>query len=228
MKNTRLIWLIEEDSSLQERYARTFGFYYRLRHIFKISDLIDILRAHAENPDHDNIENPSLIISEVKFTDGLLIEAKAFKDFFDPYLKKTIITSSSDDKDMIRFCLKNDIIDYLVKPINIAELAVKVEKHMSNINNQSPDKEDFIINDFTSDLTMKEIKILYLFFQNKDYKTSRKEINQTVWKEANVQRKTIDVHIFNLRKKMKNKGYNIEYSDNYWILKKIEAKELNE
>ena len=220
MKNTKLIWLIEEDAGLQEQYARAFGFYYRLRHVYTFSQLIDLLKSRAIES-----ENPALIISEVKFKDGLLVEAKSFKDIYDPYLKKTIIISSSDDKDMIRFCLDKDIIDYLVKPINIAELAVKVENRMSKIREwlpDYPDGEDFVMNDFAADLTLTERQILYLFFQSKDHRISREYIHQRVWKESVVNPKTLDVHIFNLRKKLRPKGYTIKHADGHWNLQKDE------
>ena len=216
MRNNWLIWFIDGDSCLQEKYSRAFGFHYRLRHIQSISDLIDITK------DKDNKESPALIVSEVKFSDGLLIEAEEFKSFFSTYLDRTVITSSSDDKDMIRLCLKNNIIDYLVKPINMAELSVKIENHMDVLIKGHPTihKDGFILSEFTSDLTLTEQKILWLFFQNEELKINRDEINQIVWKTTIVQPKTIDVHLFNLRKKMKNKGYDIEYFNQHWKLKK--------
>lgn len=60
-------------------------------------------------------------------------------------------------------------------------------------------------------LTVKELQIFTILFKNFNQYVSRKKIFEEAWKGTNVSTKTLDVHLFNLRKKIINSGLRIRF-----------------
>ncbi|MEW6055685.1 MAG: winged helix-turn-helix domain-containing protein [Bdellovibrionota bacterium] len=60
-----------------------------------------------------------------------------------------------------------------------------------------------------SELTLKEQQLLSLFLNSRDQSVSRTEILAQIWKNAKVDPKTVDVHLYNLRRKIQNGGIEI-------------------
>jgi DNA-binding response OmpR family regulator len=109
--------------------------------------------------------------------------------------------------------------DYLVKPINPIELRARVEVRLKKAGRTSSDvriRGDLLIN--TSllrasrranktfhdlGLTSKEFKILSFLVQNEGQVFSRSELVKVLWdKDVHILDRTIDSHIYGLRKKM--------------------------
>jgi DNA-binding winged helix-turn-helix (wHTH) protein len=103
----------------------------------------------------------------------------------------------------------------------------KVEKS-SSLNQSSGryqlDFERLTILDFQTNtsvlLTLKELKILSLFFHALDKKATRGEILRSIWIDTHVGPRTLDSHISRLRKKIEILGINIEsnYRDGYTLV----------
>lgn len=106
------------------------------------------------------------------------------------------------------------LLKALVKRI---KLKSSEQKHMSEF---VVDEDEFLVirNNTKIELPKKEFKILLLLYQNQNKFFSKKELALSVWNDENVAKKrTIDVHIYNIRqifgKKLiqsqKGKGYRL-------------------
>lgn len=69
-------------------------------------------------------------------------------------------------------------------------------------------------------LTLKELKILKMFFRAPDHKATRAEILSSIWIDTHVGPRTLDSHISRLRKKIETLSMNIEsnYRDGYTLI----------
>jgi two-component system alkaline phosphatase synthesis response regulator PhoP len=98
---------------------------------------------------------------------------------------------------------------------------VKVDKtHSKNNNELIVDEDEFLVirNNTKIDLPKKEFKILLLLYQDQTKFFSKKELAISVWNDESVAKKrTIDVHIYNIRQifgkkiiqSQKGKGYRL-------------------
>ena len=73
-------------------------------------------------------------------------------------------------------------------------------------------------------LTFTECRILAEFLSAPRLRVSREELMRAIWIGLAVNPKTLDVHLFNLRKKIAGAGYRIEFSrrDGSWVLSAAE------
>lgn len=118
--------------------------------------------------------------------------------------------------------------DYITKPFDIAEFLarVKVQLRTSAYDKHSDGKTDITFKDITLDsksfsvlcknkplsLTKHEFKILELLIKNPDRIFSKQDIYDYAWDDIYIgEDKTVNVHISNLRKKIK------EFSDEEYI-----------
>ena len=120
--------------------------------------------------------------------------------------------SSSDDIDTMRIAFEAGAIDYLLKPFNYNETLAKVERHLYKIEerNHETSKSLEALNLDLSLFTNKEIKIVESFNMKEDKTLHRNEIVKIIWKNIAIHPNTLDVHIYNLRKKLKTFGYGIK------------------
>lgn len=108
--------------------------------------------------------------------------------------------------------------DYVVKPFSPAELMVRIEAVLRRTASRcgklsftgftiKPAKGEAWINDEQLELTHFEFKLLHNFMQHSDHILSREQILTYIYEknEKAVSDRTIDVHIKNLREKIKEK-----------------------
>ncbi len=77
------------------------------------------------------------------------------------------------------------------------------------------------------DLTTKEKVILDSFLKNYSKGLSRKDLMELCWPQTSVYHKTLDVHLFNLRKKTETIGFEIYFENQVWKVKINEEKFKN-
>jgi DNA-binding response OmpR family regulator len=121
--------------------------------------------------------------------------------------------------------------DYITKPFSIKEVIVRVKAVLNRIPKEKPKESVSIIVDDLSlnlkkrklkigkkqvELTRKEFEILTMLLQSEGQIYSREEILERVWDErVVVSRRTVDVHITHLRKKLGSYGKYIKNKQGY-------------
>lgn len=110
--------------------------------------------------------------------------------------------------------------DYLIKPFGVLELVSRVkailrryktdeETSTMQVNGIFIDEKQYLCayNDQTITLTRKEFELLSLLMKNRDRIVTRDEILNIVWGYQYIgESRTVDVHIKEIRKKLKNSG----------------------
>lgn len=131
-----------------------------------------------------------------------------------------IILSAKDELDSKVELLTLGADDYITKPFQIKELVARVEVQLRKSNNTAIEKRlshkgvtlDFdsykgIIDDQTISLTPQEFKILELLMSNPQKVYSKSDIYNYAWEDYYIgEDKTINVHISNIRQKLKAAG----------------------
>ncbi len=142
-----------------------------------------------------------------------------------------IVLSAKDSLDSKLELLGNGADDYMTKPFELEELvmriAVQLRKNSGKQNNQSqtiqhkslilnPENFSATVNDTELVLTKQEYKILELFLLNPNRVFSKQDIYDYAWDDVYMgEDKTINVHISNIRKKIKNMDED-EYIETVW------------
>jgi DNA-binding response OmpR family regulator len=216
-----LIWILDSDSQCVSLYQQTLGLQYGIRTFNRLGEF-----SEACSQMNDLI--PRLLIADPATIDGSLSQflntrkenaSSATEGALT--LPEVVIVTSVDDLDLIRFYLKTGVRDYLLKPIRPNELVAKVERALTAANN----REILILrNDLdgiqVNDLTFREHQLLTLFLSRKDRRVSRDDLYDAIWSKVTVNRKTLDVHLFNLRRKIRPHGYDIICKDQIFSLQR--------
>lgn len=203
MEFEKNIWIIEDIEDLQFVYRNIFSETPITLTFFKS---FESFAKALDNRDN----HPDLIIADIMLGGDhffqLLNEADLSLSV--PYL----VISGRDDYETISNAFKADAIDYILKPLNHDEIRAKVERHLLKIEEKSLESSKSLeaLNiDFTN-FTNKEVKIIESFNQKEDKTLHRNEIVQIIWKNIAIHPNTLDVHIYNLRKKLKEFDYTIK------------------
>lgn len=166
---------------------------------------------------------PDLFIADLKLPDGLFIDwvmenkPQLLIDY------NTIIVSSLEDMDILTRCFEWGAVDYLIKPFKKNDLAVKVNRALGQFNVKKNHLMDDEISEIQEDLTVIEAKIFQQLLNSPKKFVSRDKIVQEVWKKVAVNSKTLDVHLSNIRKKLAQTSWCIDFQDpNGWKLVKFQ------
>jgi DNA-binding response OmpR family regulator len=199
----KVLWIIEDMVDLQPVYKNIFDNEEYTIRFFKSFDEFS-KSYHAEK------FLPHLIIADIMLEDGNFFKLLNESDMTlnTPYL----VISSSDDIDTMRIAFEAGAIDYLLKPFNYNETLAKVERHLYKIEerNHETSKSLEALNLDLAIFTNKEIKIIESFNIKEDKTLHRNEIVKIIWKNIAIHPNTLDVHIYNLRKKLKTFNYGIK------------------
>lgn len=173
-----------------------------------VSTLAELQKVNIQNSPFE------ILIADLRLPDGEFLDwiISSHSDLMEKI--PTLIVSSVEDIETLRNCFEWGAADYFVKPIKNTEFQIKIENILKNKKSSaSPVSEDFL-----DDLTMIENKLFHLFSQTPGKLVLREDILKTIWKKVLVNPKTLDVHLSNLRKKIKNSTYEIDYLGNGWRL----------
>ena len=205
----KAIWVLEDDKGCQFVYEQTLDHRYKTRYFERIDEFSKELRAcYQKGKEH----LPKLIVADLMLSDGnfLTYLTDGEKEIFDiPF----IIVSSVDDIDALRFCFKEGALDYLTKPFKKNELLVKIENVLSGSFKKQTQTSEGVNKSVNLDgvevisLTAKQKQLLSLFLASDDRSISRNDILEKVWQDTSVHPKTVDVHLYNLRRKVNEYGY---------------------
>ena len=200
---TKKLWIIEDMEDLQPIYNHIFeGNDFQLQFFTSFDEFKRAYTSEKNLPD--------LIIADIMLEDGHFFKLLNESDLTlnTPYM----VISSSDDLETLRSAYQAGAIDYLLKPFNQNEIRAKVERHLINIEEriQETSKSLEALNLDLAQFTNKEIKIIESFNMKEEKTLHRNEIVKVIWKNIAIHPNTLDVHIYNLRKKLKPFGYGIK------------------
>lgn len=204
MLPNKKIWIIEDIVDLHGIYQEIFCDKNQFTLTF-FKSFDDFKSAYSSHPN-----SADLIIADIMLEDGhffkLLNESDITLD------TAYMIISSSDEIDTIRQAFEVGAIDYILKPLRFNEVRGKVEKHLIELeerNYETSKSLKALKLDFNS-FTNKEIRIIESFNSKDDKVLHRNEIVKIIWKNITIHPNTLDVHIYNLRKKLKAENYTIK------------------
>lgn len=198
------ILILEDNSNLIEIYQGFLSAQYDLVFATLISELTTPLVKESTF---------GLLIADVTLPDGDFLEWLMTSQSNLLKVTPTIIVSSMEDPETLRTFFEWGAIDYLIKPFNKTEVIVKIERILQN---KTP--IDFIQNaeTFKDELTLIENKLFQLFTQTPGKILNRDDLFKTIWRKIQVNPKTLDVHLSNLRKKINLSLWRLESVDNGW------------
>ena len=148
-----------------------------------------------------------------------------------------IFCTARDTEDDMVMGLNLGADDYILKPFDLNEVLVRIEVVLrrSNTGTKPVDTEDgdkklafknlilnidgkcAFMNDTPLSLTAKELAILQLFMEYPNKTFSKANIYETIWNEPYYyEDNTLNVHMSNLRNKLKKADNGNEYIDTVW------------
>lgn len=84
------------------------------------------------------------------------------------------------------------------------------------------ENKDFFDKKLLEELTFKEFKILNVFLESTHRSATRNDLIEALWGKIQVGPKTLDVHLFNLRKKLRIYKYDlIHKGSSIWSLERV-------
>ena len=167
-------------------------------------------------------QKPDMIILDIGLPDinGFEVCKKLRKDPITKDYPIIMLTAKGDDRDKIEG-LSLGADDYITKPYNAKELVLRINNLLSRSkiikdNNGLKKKKELEIDYFKREvkvkgkltkLTFSEYQILNLLIDNPGKVYTKKDLNKIIFNiNEEVESRTIDTHVHNLRKKLKSSG----------------------
>jgi DNA-binding response OmpR family regulator len=201
--NFRLeVWVLEDDPGCQFVYEEILKRDFDLR-------FFSSLRSF-EIAMEERVQDPILVIADLLLDDGNFMGYLNREDSLEIFRSiPLIVVSSNDDVDALRLCFKRGASDYITKPFKRNELVVKIETILKNAKTYNKSiRPKIAIGDVLIDnLTGTQQKLLALFIESEGRTVDRDLIIGRVWGGMNVHPKAVDVHIYNLRRKLAEFGF---------------------
>ncbi len=167
-------------------------------------------------------EKPDLILLDLMLPDADGVEVCKYLKSKEEYEKIPIIIISAKTEEMDRVVgLEIGADDYICKPFSLRELLARIKVVLKRKEKKEemqplelscglkidPEKFKVFYNNYEISLTNTEFKILYLLVSKKGNVFPREKIIENLWGlEKDIYERTIDVHIKNLREKLKEAG----------------------
>lgn len=219
MIEDKTIWVLEQDPTNHGLYSAALVQEFDLSFFCTIHELMESIGQS---------DHPALLISDRPLTESQ--KAHWHSDAFDLFLKEVpfIIISDIDEVTVIKECFDQGAKFYIHRPFGMGELLAKVGKVISEDATYEEalinlDPISFKINRselFSDKLTLKEFQILSLIHSCPSWRAQRTDIVQALWGDVTNTPKALDVHIFNLRRKVNQLGLQIKFDqpDRYSLI----------
>ncbi len=211
MESLGNICIIEDEKDIAEALKVYFeGFGY---HIKNYSSAEDFYLNRSQN-----FKGLYLVDWNLPGDPGInIIEKIREEDKFSPIF----MVSAYSKNDEIITGLKAGADDYITKPFSLEELKARIDNaylKLNHINDEIdssefkllPEAAAFIKSGKTINLTQREYIIFEELYKNKETPLTRDELILCFKNDEKMTVRNIDVHIFSLRKKIKEIGLNIE------------------
>jgi DNA-binding response OmpR family regulator len=203
--NKQLIFIVEDDDGIKEVYQGA------------LEELYDVELFSDGKSFFDRFykQKPSFIILDIMLPDmdGFTILTKIRE--IDQKLPVIIVSAKVDEISFVKG-LNKGADDYMAKPFSILELLARIKTNLRRVNLNISNYNGFTIdnntysvyyNDKKLELTLKEFYLLKTLIYKTGITISRDELLNTVWGEDYYKEtRTLDIHIAQLRDKIKNAG----------------------
>ena len=211
----KALWILEDDPESRTIYQEILETRYQLY-------FFETLEAFRQAIDAE-CSPPHLCIIDLRLSDGNFLNFLRDKETHDKFQLPFIVASCTDDLDIQRACFQDGALDYISKPFKRNDLIIKVERFFERGRYPTQNTSQDLVLDPESlrvklgdtkgaQLTAKELQIFSLLFQAKGNPLAREEVKLKVWGDTNVSPKTLDVHLFHLRKKLRALGIEIRFT----------------
>ena len=218
MTSAKRIFIIDDESDLTDLLR-----YQLKREGFKVEAKNDPFVALSAARDF----NPDLIVLDVMMPDldGYQLLRMFRSDNLLSDIPVIMLTARAGVEDRIKG-LESGADDYLGKPFDAKELVLRIRAILKRMKEQSKSAiRQLVLGNVTMDeedhtvsirgtkvsFTVTEFKLLQYFLKRKDRVQTRESLLFSVWKfDAEVETRTVDVHIRRLRKKMTDADLKIE------------------
>lgn len=212
-----MIYLLEDDANIRKLIAYTLESHGL--------DCLDFSTPSSFWKAFNN-EKPDLILLDIMLPeeDGISILKKIRSNSKTASMPVIMITARDTEYDMVTG-LDAGADDYITKPFGMMALVARVKAVLRRYEKTSssgqpltlgcitldPTKHTVFVNEKQIFLTVKEFDLLSLLIQNKDKVLSRENLLNSIWNvDADVESRTVDVHIRTLRQKLGEYGVYIE------------------
>lgn len=215
------VWILDNDSECENIYRAALVAQYTL---LKLSNVAELTKRLSANP-----SSRVLLICDPAHTSGSVLESFGGRKKNHLQFPNFIVSSKRADVEFLRFFLDAGAKDFLLKPLHQAEVQVRVERAFALEANQEVlilrhDLDGIQI----QDLTFREHQLLTILLSRPNRSASRNEIQKAVWNKVFVNRKTLDVHLFNLRRKIRPYGYDVRCQKQTFRLCKLSEGRIGE
>ncbi len=163
---------------------------------------------------------PSMVIVDLDpFSDDAIVKELKQTSLSEQKIP-LIVCGQKDRVNSLRAFIDLGVVCLLLKPFLPEEVVVRMELAALTASRHVQYTLSFL-RSFGAELTSTELKILFCFLAKESQSISRTEIMKTLWEGVIVHPKTLDVHLFNLRKKLSSVGCQIvSERGGTWTLKK--------
>ena len=120
--------------------------------------------------------------------------------------------------------------DFLLRSMSQAHIKARINSRLSSIQKSQSSLRSFMnvkleLNDYTASvndkkvaLTLIEFKILDFLLKNHEHRVMKEDLITSVWNKVNVQPRTLNTHLSNLRTKINDADFQIKVNRNNQIL----------
>ena len=189
------IWIYCQSQQQQVFLKNCLSYRYNL-HFFESAD--DLVKRWSNHLDVDLviIEISDFNITTLKNMTALLMNVS------------TMIVSEFDDLEFINFAFELGADEFFIMPLNQNLFLSKIKRllypYYHQAGQSSMDRRFEKLG-----LTSKELKIMKLLLTSPGNRINRDSMVNTIWGNITVHQKTLDVHIYNLRKKLADTEFSI-------------------
>ena len=217
------IWVLDRSKSVVDQLEGSLGLTYRIK---TFPDL-NALKKAIERATDAACSPPFLIIHSE--SPPMIFEFLKKRDLS----LRFMVVSECNDLGTICSCLELGASDYLLHPPDRNLMAAKVLYHLRRGGNEDGcglifDAFSLFVRNSSGvsiKLTPKEFQLLSMIEQAYPNAIGREELRAHVWGELKVVTKTLDVHLFKLRKKIEILGFEIVYrQDRYGIERSLPSR----
>lgn len=200
-----LIYIVEDDEGIRELYDGAFEGLFVTK-MFENGN--DFFQSFA-------VARPNLVILDIMLPDmdGYTILSKIRE--IDEKMPVIIVSAKSDEISAVKG-LNKGADDYMSKPFSVLELIARVKTNLRRANLYITSQSGFVVDNNVykifyegrdMGLTLKEFKLLKLLISKAGVTVEREELFREVWGDEFMgETRTLDIHVAQLREKIKECG----------------------